>query len=86
MAPLGRRKEHQHFIDCISLREADTLPRDKEFPANQDEVVWWKQHQVKRALRKCTQGTGTLVDLSLVVNKTNIVPSAATRERIKQRL
>ena len=82
---MARNPEYQHFLDSISGRKLDTLPQDEECPATEQEVGWWKQHQVRRAIRKCRDGSATIIDYRLLRNKTTIIPSAATRKRIKQR-
>ncbi|MFC1726911.1 hypothetical protein ACFL0Y_00090 [Patescibacteria group bacterium] len=82
---MARSPEYQLFLDIVSERKPDTLSKIIEYPATEQEVGWWKQHQVRRAIRKCGNGSATPVDYHLVRRKTSIIPSLATRKRLKQR-
>ena len=80
---MARSVEYQGFLDSISGRKDDPLSRDEEVPATEQEVGWWKQHQVRRAIVKLRRGKATSVDCHLIETKANIILSRSARRRVK---
>lgn len=68
-----RNPEHQTFLDHIQGRRQDSLPRDLETTATGQELGWWKQYQVRRAIGHYRRGMATKEELHLISTTTKIV-------------
>lgn len=81
---MARNEIYQEFLDHLSGRKPDDLPQSEEIPATQQEVGWWKQYQIRRALRHARMGVATPVELHLLASHEVTLPSRASdRTRTK---
>lgn len=80
---MPRNPEYQVFLNNVEGTTEDTLPKDEEFPATQQEIGWWKQHQIQVAIHAARYGRATPVQLSLLESH-NIPAAAPARKRNKR--
>jgi hypothetical protein len=67
--------EHQIFLDHITGKVPDELPPTKKTIATPREIGWWKQHQVRRAIRHARDGRATQEELNLLRSKGIFYPA-----------
>lgn len=79
-------QSYAEFLDRVAGKIADTLPENKEYRATPQEEKWWKGYEVRRAIINSRHGNPTDVDYRLIRRKTNIIPSAATKRRIRGKI
>lgn len=60
---MARNPEYQEFLDLNSGRKVDTLPKDEELSASEQEIGWRKQLQVRRAIGHARAGAASIEEL-----------------------
>jgi len=66
---MPRSAEYQHFLDFVTGKCFDSLPKDIEKPASKQELGWWKQYQVRRAIGHARRGRATKTELTFLAKK-----------------
>ena len=66
---MPRNPEYQEFLDFVYGKRQDPLAKDLETTSSEQEVGWWKQYQVRRAIRKAGRGEATPTDLIFLARK-----------------
>lgn len=56
---MPRNPEYQYFLDSVNGVIPDELPPNRETKATQQEIGWWKQWQMARAIRHFRSNTQT---------------------------
>jgi hypothetical protein len=72
---MPRNPEYQRFLDIQAGRVKDPDPKDVEIAATEQEIGWWKQHQVRRAIHNARAGKATLTELIFLAKKGKYYPS-----------
>ena len=79
---MSRKPEYQEFLDRVGGRKPDPRPSDEETIATKQEIGWWKQLQVQKAIHAARYAIATPVQIHLLESK-NIPVSDAARRRTK---
>lgn len=79
---MSRSLEHQQFLDSIQGRKKDDLSPHGETTASSQEVGWWKQFQIRRAIHHARYGIATTAEIHLL-QKHGITVSKMAKIRTK---
>ncbi|MBI5151351.1 MAG: hypothetical protein HZA34_02125 [Candidatus Pacebacteria bacterium] len=63
---MPRSQEYQRFLDVIQGRKKDDLLPHAETTATAQEIGWWKQFQIRRAIHHARYGVATNAEIHLL--------------------
>lgn len=77
-----KNQEYYDFQKFIEGKIPDSLARDEEVPATPQEIGWWKQHQIRRAIHHMRYSIATPPEMHLLRTH-GILTTPSARQRTK---
>lgn len=79
---MAKNPEYAEFIKHVEGRVADTLPKDEEIAATEQEVGWWKKFQFTRMIRHARAGQATDIELKHLAEHGIFYPTTPKEYRL----
>lgn len=83
---MARTPEYQQFLDVVENGKQLDINPNEETIATSEEIGWWKQFQIRRAIHHARYDTATGVEIHLLVSHRISLPTtAAVRTNMRER-
>lgn len=74
---MPRSPEYQQFLDVVENGKNLDFDPNEETIATPEEIGWWKQYQIRRAIHHARYSTATRVEIHLLESHNVLLPTTA---------